>query len=202
MEIKSQAIVHLERIDKFNPESDKDSGYIRGSNDSLKSAANNDNEIYYDIESDTSESPEIYGDQEENKIITLYKRIIDEIKNLPKEEQSKRVAQIVRECNVDVLPKTLLELSSGFFLDGDYGRNSSSNKPVWLDIAKFQKGQQFSRDHLFGLFYAQLLSLFVLFSFEDGLKPLIITGKSSTPYNAFRRLLVVFFFLYFNSFSN
>ncbi|XP_033217306.1 uncharacterized protein LOC117173045 [Belonocnema kinseyi] len=85
-------------------------------------------------------------------------------------------------------PDSLADLMIGIAFDGDCGR-SPEERPDWLDMEKFKRGQKFGRDYAFGLAYSQMLSLFVLFSFEDALKPLIITGKSSTPYTAFKRYL-------------
>lgn len=84
------------------------------------------------------------------------------------------------------LPNDLVRFFIASQFEGDCGR-SSDVKPDWLDLEKFKRGQKFAMDHYFGLSYAQLLSLFILFSFEDGIKPLILTGKSSTPYTAFKR---------------
>ncbi|XP_063232991.1 uncharacterized protein LOC134536872 [Bacillus rossius redtenbacheri] len=63
------------------------------------------------------------------------------------------------------------------------------SRPQWFDEARFRRGQQFATDYLFGLMLAEMLSLLVLFSFADGLQPLISTRKSDTPFKAFRRYL-------------
>ncbi|KAG7204413.1 hypothetical protein KM043_004855 [Ampulex compressa] len=73
-------------------------------------------------------------------------------------------------------------------LPGDCGR-SPSEKPAWLDMEKFRRGQRFAMDNLFGIIFAQLLSLFMIYSFTDDLKPLIFTKQSGTPYLAFNRFL-------------
>ncbi|XP_014473029.1 PREDICTED: uncharacterized protein LOC106743576 [Dinoponera quadriceps] len=44
-------------------------------------------------------------------------------------------------------------------------------------------------NYFFGICVAQLVSLFVIFSFEDGLKTMILSEKSDTPYRAFKRYL-------------
>ncbi|XP_024943437.1 uncharacterized protein LOC107270262 [Cephus cinctus] len=92
------------------------------------------------------------------------------------------------EKSCRILPHDLLQSLSGFLLPGDCGR-AKTDRPSWLDMDKFLRGQKFAQDHLFGVYFAELLSLFALFSFRDGLKPMIVTGKSSTPYTAFRRYL-------------
>ncbi len=61
--------------------------------------------------------------------------------------------------------------------------------PEWLDIGKLKIGQTFGSKYLYGLNYSQTLSLVLLFAFPNGLKPLIYTEKSHTPYLAFERYL-------------
>ncbi|XP_008546436.1 uncharacterized protein LOC103570462 isoform X2 [Microplitis demolitor] len=73
-------------------------------------------------------------------------------------------------------------------VDGD-SEKSIDEIPKWLDREKFSRGQKFAQDNLFGVFISTLLSLFGIYSFEDGLKPLIATGKSSEPYTAYKRYL-------------
>ncbi|XP_051169218.1 uncharacterized protein LOC127286717 isoform X2 [Leptopilina boulardi] len=87
-----------------------------------------------------------------------------------------------------ILPDDMLLLIVASNFEGDCGR-TPDEKPNWLDMEKFKRGQKFAMDYFFAVSYAQLLSLFILFSFEDGLKPLIFTGKSSTPYTAFKRYI-------------
>ncbi|KAI4487016.1 hypothetical protein M0802_012116 [Mischocyttarus mexicanus] len=62
-------------------------------------------------------------------------------------------------------------------------------KPDWLDIEKFKKGQRFAQDHLSALFLGQLYGLLCLLCHQDGLDILIMTQKSHTPYLAFKRYL-------------
>ncbi|XP_033217583.1 uncharacterized protein LOC117173231 [Belonocnema kinseyi] len=107
--------------------------------------------------------------------------------NSPKSEQKDWLRNKMK-MELPDLPDNLINLLVGTAFDGDCGR-TLEERPDWLDLEKFKRGQKFARRHAFGLSYAQLLSLFVLFSFEDGLKPLVITGKSSTPYTAFKRYL-------------
>ncbi|XP_044014781.1 uncharacterized protein LOC122856928 isoform X2 [Aphidius gifuensis] len=92
------------------------------------------------------------------------------------------------EANYPNLPKTLVPLTTGITLPGDCGRNAD-DIPDWLDHDKFLKGQRFAMDNLFGISFAEMLSLFVLYSFEEGLKPIIMTQNSSKPYEAFKRFL-------------
>ncbi|XP_014614168.1 PREDICTED: uncharacterized protein LOC106792324 [Polistes canadensis] len=67
--------------------------------------------------------------------------------------------------------------------------NEVLEKQDWLDIVKFEKGQQFARDNLTGIFLSQLYGLICLLCHQDGLNTLIMTQKSHTPYLAFKRYL-------------
>ncbi|XP_046431934.1 uncharacterized protein LOC124185324 [Neodiprion fabricii] len=86
------------------------------------------------------------------------------------------------------IPDSMLHLLTGRNRPGDCGRPSDF-KPEWLDMEKIRRGQKFAQEHMFPIFFSEMLSLFALFSFEDGLKPLIMTGRSSTPFTAFKRYL-------------
>lgn len=86
-------------------------------------------------------------------------------------------------------PDSLLFLTSAALHRGDCGRNST-DKPHWLDMEKFQRGQKFVRDNISSISLANMLSLFVIFVFEDDLKSLIFTKQSHTPYLAFKRYTI------------
>ncbi|XP_067215877.1 uncharacterized protein [Linepithema humile] len=85
------------------------------------------------------------------------------------------------------LPNSLLFFISAALHRGDCGR-SATDRPLWLDMDMFQRGQKFAREHIFSIFLANMLSLFQLFTFIDGLKPMILSRQSHTPYLAFRRM--------------
>lgn len=104
---------------------------------------------------------------------------------LKREKKSELVHQWAREAFPNV-PASLVTLTVGLTVDGDSG-TSIDEIPEWLDREKFARGQKFAQDNIFGIFFSILLTLFGLYSFEDGLNPLIITGKSSEPYTAFKR---------------
>ncbi|KAL6257257.1 hypothetical protein P5V15_012184 [Pogonomyrmex californicus] len=86
------------------------------------------------------------------------------------------------------IPDSLLFFIPAALHRGDCGRNST-DKPLWLDMDKFRRGQQFARDHFFSILFANVLSLFNIFAFADGLKPIILSQRSHTPYLAFKRYL-------------
>ncbi|XKL61313.1 hypothetical protein PGB90_008370 [Kerria lacca] len=97
---------------------------------------------------------------------------------------------VVTFCKTDIidLSDDMTELLAAIHepLPNDYNIPSP---PPWLDIEKLKKGQAFGLKYLFGLNYSQMMSLLLLFSSHDGLKPLIYTGKSHTPLLAFKRYL-------------
>lgn len=66
---------------------------------------------------------------------------------------------------------------------------SLDDRPDWLDLEKFKRGQKFALDHLFGINFAEVISLFILFSTKWALEPLIFTGNSDTPFKSFKRYL-------------
>ncbi|XP_066593259.1 uncharacterized protein [Prorops nasuta] len=88
----------------------------------------------------------------------------------------------------NVLPDNLLDMVPAFFRPGDCGR-PQMQKPDWLDVAKFQSGQQFAQNYLGPISLSEMLSLFLVFSFDNGLKPLIITNQSDTLYKSYKRYL-------------
>ncbi|XP_070160363.1 uncharacterized protein [Polyergus mexicanus] len=86
------------------------------------------------------------------------------------------------------IPKSLRFVLPATFEDGDCGR-PVNERPYWLDMDKFKRGQQFALRHFCSLSISSLMGLLQIFSFADGLKPLIFSQKSNTPYRAFKRYL-------------
>lgn len=124
------------------------------------------------------------------------KHIVDQNSAKPKdydkwtdEEQYEHLVDNIKTY-VPSIPNSLLFFIPAALHRGDCGRNSME-KPVWLDMEKFQRGQKFARDHIFSLFLANMLSLFEIFAFVDGLKPMIFSRQSHTPYLAFKRYLII-----------
>ncbi|XP_057340710.1 uncharacterized protein LOC130677844 [Microplitis mediator] len=108
-------------------------------------------------------------------------------KKLNDETKRKFICQWARDA-LPNLPETLMPITVGSTVDGD-SEKSIDEIPKWLDREKFLRGQKFAQDNLIGVFATTLLTLFGIYSFEDGFKPLIATGKSSEPYTAFKRYL-------------
>lgn len=62
------------------------------------------------------------------------------------------------------------------------------NKPDWIDSDKLERGRKFAMDNFFGVSFAEILSLYMIFAFsQEGLDTLIYTRQSDTPYQAYRR---------------
>ncbi|RLU24865.1 hypothetical protein DMN91_002956 [Ooceraea biroi] len=86
------------------------------------------------------------------------------------------------------IPESLRFILPASFKDGDCDR-PADNKPDWLDMEKFRRGQKFALRYFSTICISNLISLLQIFSFSDGLKPLILSQKSNTPYRAFKRYL-------------
>ncbi|XP_012279841.1 uncharacterized protein LOC105699435 [Orussus abietinus] len=158
--------------DSLKRESDEDSGFEPSGLDDLT-----DLDSRSAVEDETSSENGFLKEEE----------LVQHILSLVPPENAEQARKDAHEA-FGILPEFLKNATKGALRTGDCGR-SQAERPPWLDLDKFHRGQKFARDHFFGVFYSQLLSLFVLFSFAEGLKPMIITGKSSTPFAAFKRYL-------------
>ncbi|XP_014204899.1 uncharacterized protein LOC106636869 [Copidosoma floridanum] len=116
--------------------------------------------------------------------VTLY--VKDRLDKLPEGERRQWARNVVTALYRDILPESLIDLLVGQFFPGDSGVDVDA-RPDWLDLDKFRRGQKFAVKYLSSICYADFLSLVVVFSFQDALKPLVVTGASSTPYAAFNR---------------
>ncbi|GAB1861564.1 hypothetical protein CAJAP_02643 [Camponotus japonicus] len=122
------------------------------------------------------------------------KHIVDQNPAKPKnydewtnEERYKHITENIK-IYVPNLPDSLLFFISAALYRGDCGR-SSTDRPLWLDMDEFRRGQKFARQHIFSIIFSNVLSLFELFAFTDGLKPIIFNQQSYTPLLAFNRYL-------------
>ncbi|XP_015121313.1 uncharacterized protein LOC107044080 [Diachasma alloeum] len=107
---------------------------------------------------------------------------------LEKKERLEVVNGYIRQYFPNV-PESLVANCSGSLLIPDDSGNLPSEVPDWLDKEKFARGQCLARKNIFGIFFSNGLALYTLYSFEDGLKPVIMTGRSSDPYTSFKRFL-------------
>ncbi|EFN78088.1 uncharacterized protein LOC105189053 [Harpegnathos saltator] len=86
------------------------------------------------------------------------------------------------------IPASLRFILPSVFKSQDY-EQSVSEKPDWLDMAKFRRGQAFALRYFNGICLAHMISLFEVFTFVDGMKTLILSQKSNTPYKASQRYM-------------
>lgn len=86
------------------------------------------------------------------------------------------------------IPESLRYVLPAIFENGDCGREVNM-KPDWLIMDKFYRGQRFARRYFSAISLSNLMGLLQIFNFSDGLKPLILSQKSNTPYRAFKRYL-------------
>ncbi|KAL0110130.1 hypothetical protein PUN28_013637 [Cardiocondyla obscurior] len=86
------------------------------------------------------------------------------------------------------IPESLRYVLPAIFENGDCGRKANA-KPDWLIMDKFYRGQRFAQRYFSVISISDLMGLIQIFSFSDGLKPLILSERSNTPYRAFERYL-------------
>ncbi|KAG8038463.1 hypothetical protein G9C98_006159 [Cotesia typhae] len=119
----------------------------------------------------------INSDEQDRVIREFFKQLNvnlpDDWEEMKDEERKKLICKWTRESFPNI-PESLLKITTGWTVHGDCGR-PAKQVPDWLDREKFRRGQKFARDNMFGIYFSQLLTLFGLFSFEDGLKPMIGT---------------------------
>ncbi|XP_011692192.1 PREDICTED: uncharacterized protein LOC105452613 [Wasmannia auropunctata] len=84
------------------------------------------------------------------------------------------------------VPKSLLNFIPASFRPGDCNP-SSLQIPEWLDIDKYRKGQKFVRENFASLFFGKIFGIIHIYTFNEFLKPIIISKGSHTPYLAFKR---------------
>ncbi|KYN00551.1 PREDICTED: uncharacterized protein LOC108775787 [Cyphomyrmex costatus] len=87
------------------------------------------------------------------------------------------------------IPESLRFIMPAVFENGDCSRRRGNAKPDWLIMDKFYRGQRFAERYFSGILIGTLMGLIQIFSFSDGIKPLILSQKSDTPYKAFERYL-------------
>lgn len=72
-------------------------------------------------------------------------------------------------------------------VDGCLRGPAHAGPPDGFDADKFARGQRVAMDNLFSLAYAELVSMLMMFAFEDQTVALLSTGKSDTPSKAYFR---------------
>ncbi|XP_020280842.1 uncharacterized protein LOC109853305 [Pseudomyrmex gracilis] len=84
------------------------------------------------------------------------------------------------------MPETLLGYVTAVFRQIKFDR-SPVETPEWLDIEKYRRGQKFVRENFLAIIVNKLIGLLHVYCFTDGLKPIIIGGKSHTLQLGFKR---------------
>ncbi|XP_070154773.1 uncharacterized protein [Polyergus mexicanus] len=84
------------------------------------------------------------------------------------------------------VPETLLKYIPAYFRQLDFDR-SPLKVPEWLDMDKYRRGQKFVRENYAAIILIKLVGLIHVYSFNNGLKAIIIGGRSHTPYLGFER---------------
>lgn len=172
----------------INDESDNDSGFLNTSTDSLNNIEEEvkNHEFLPNVSSQSlssgPNSKQVYDFLEyyEKELLKGNENAESNVEQ-ERDLMIKKLGMVFKE-----LPDCLLEMIIASVRCGDCGRPADET-PDWLDMDKFRRGQKFARDHLAGVYLAEMMSLFQLFSFKDGLRPLVVSRKSHTPYLAFKR---------------
>jgi hypothetical protein len=157
-------------------------------NMSIDIISEENNDISSDSFSDNSIQAGINTDQHKN-LTDFFKKKIDS-SELPEHFDEwtvkKQFDHLIRSSKYfPNIPESLRFILPATFKDAIY--NQSFNKPDWLDMEKFRRGQRFALRYFSSISISNLLSLLQIYNSSNTLKPLIY--KSSTPYNAFRRYL-------------
>jgi len=111
------------------------------------------------------------------------------------------------------VPKSLLDFIPASYCEEDCDR-SPTEIPEWLDTNKYRRGQKFVHENYASLLFVKILGIIHVYSFEDALKPIIMSKRTHTPYLGFKRyrisklrcvnfsrnhlLFIVFLYLYFS----
>ncbi|XP_014478876.1 PREDICTED: uncharacterized protein LOC106746620 isoform X2 [Dinoponera quadriceps] len=85
-------------------------------------------------------------------------------------------------------PESLQHIIPAFIRPLDINR-SQETLPEWMDMDKYRRGQKFVHDNYGSITISLLASTVYINTFDDVLKPVIISKKSHTPYLAFKRYL-------------
>ncbi|XP_072762490.1 uncharacterized protein [Anoplolepis gracilipes] len=128
---------------------------------------------------------------EEYKLVLLLKNTYDkrlfhnDFDTWTTEEQYSWIKENLSKFYPNV-PETIRNYVPALFLQPDFYR-SSWEMPEWLDINKYRRGQKFVRENYVPIIITKLLAIIHLYSFNDGLKPIIIGGHSHTIDLGFKR---------------
>ncbi|XP_012225825.1 uncharacterized protein [Linepithema humile] len=86
------------------------------------------------------------------------------------------------------VPQSLLNMIPAFYRQINC-ELSPVEKPTWMDMDKYHRGQRFVRDHYASIVVIKIVGIIHLCTFNDFLKPMIMSKRSETPYLGFKRYL-------------
>lgn len=84
------------------------------------------------------------------------------------------------------VPESLLEFIPAFFHQEDCGR-SPVEKPEWLDMDKYRRGQKFVQDYFVGITMTIMLGIIPSYTFDSNLNPILLSDRAHTPFLGFKR---------------
>jgi len=93
------------------------------------------------------------------------------------------------------VPQSLLHFIPAFFCQLNYDR-SSEKLPEWMNIDKYRRGQKFVQMHSAALIISTLMGFMYIYTFEDGLKTVILGENSHTPYLGFQKYFFLKYCIY------
>ncbi|KAK7074861.1 hypothetical protein SK128_014045 [Halocaridina rubra] len=92
---------------------------------------------------------------------------------------------VINDAHTVAASERMRQIFEGLNEHGD--SQNPPEMPPWLDLERFNLGRKFYEKYLFCIFFADLLSLLMMFSVSRVLRPLIYTDRSDTPMKAMRR---------------
>ncbi|PSN45375.1 hypothetical protein C0J52_07532 [Blattella germanica] len=104
---------------------------------------------------------------------------------------TERVADLFEQVSAaydQEIPEYFLTLAEGLQEYGDT-QSSLETKPEWFDPIRHYIGRQVSIKYSFGLQLAVILNLMLVYNIPEALSALIYSGKTDTPFKAFKRYL-------------
>lgn len=84
------------------------------------------------------------------------------------------------------VPQSLINFIPAACCQLNYDR-SPEEIPDWMDMDKFRRGQKFVQKHYTAILLSKLIGTLYIYSFDEGLKSIIIGGHRHTLYSAFKK---------------
>jgi len=137
----------------------------------------------------------INGNSDEYEYVNLLRNTFDR-SSFPSDFDKWTVSQRYSWINENLskfypnVPKSLLDFIPASFCQEDCGR-SPVEKPEWLDMDKYRRGQKFVQDYFVGITITIVLALLPAYTFECNLNPIILSDRTHTPYLGFKRYVTL-----------